>query len=97
MAMWLDDLTHFLAKKLMFKAKGSVPMFIFFHLIFRSYDYNMHAECLLSANLCLVTLTSSEQCSKCETFRLQDVQMANKTSFKTKLIGGNADCRDEQS
>ena len=26
------------------------------HLILRSYDYNMHVEGLLSANLCLLTL-----------------------------------------
>ena len=58
-----------------------------FHLILRSYDYNMHVEGLLPANLCLVTLLSFEQCSKLENFRLQHVQIVNKTSrLKTKLI-----------
>ena len=33
----------------------------------------MHVEGLLSANLCLVTLLSSEQCSQFERFRLQHV------------------------
>ena len=38
---------------------------------------------LVGANLCLLTLLSSEQCSQFER-----VQMVNKTSsFKTKLIG----------
>ena len=31
-----------------------------FHLLFYSYDYNMHVEGLLSDSLCLVTLLSSE-------------------------------------
>ena len=51
----------------------------------------MHFEGLVSANLCLVTLLSSEQCIQFERFRLQHIQMVNKTSsFKTKLVGGNA-------
>ena len=64
---------------------------MFFHLILRTYDYHMHVEGLLPANLCLITLLSSEQCSQFERFCLQHVQMVNKTSrFKTKLIGNNA-------
>ena len=33
--------------------------FHFFHLILRSYDYNIHVESLLPASLCLVTLLNS--------------------------------------
>ena len=51
----------------------------------------MHAEDLLLTNLCLVTLLIAEQCVPFERFRLQHVQIVNKTSsFKTKLIGNNA-------
>jgi len=50
----------------------------------------MHVERLLPANLCLVNLLSSEQCSQFERFLLQPIQMVNKTcSVKTKLIGNN--------
>ena len=71
------------------KARVAAPRF--FLLILHFYDYNMHIEGLLPANLCLATLLSSEQCSQFEIFRLQHIQMANKTSnFKTKLIGNNA-------
>ena len=39
-----------------------------------------------------INLLSSEQCSQFERFRLQHVQMVNKTSsFKTKCIGNNAE------
>ena len=63
-----------------------------FQLISRSCDNGMHVEGLLSANLCLFTLLSSEQSSQFERFRLQQVQMVNETSsVKTKLIGNNAD------
>ena len=41
----------------------------------------MHVECLLAAKLCLVTLLNSEQYLQCERFRLQHVQMVNKTSY----------------
>ena len=52
----------------------------------------MHVEGLLPANVCLVTLFSSEQSLQFERFCLQPVQMVNKTSsFKTKLIGNNAE------
>ena len=52
----------------------------------------MHDEGLLPANLCLVALLSAEHCSQSEGFRLQHVQMVNKTaSFKTELIGNNAE------
>ena len=62
--------------------------FILLHLILCPYDYYMHVKCLLAINFCLVTLLSSEQCSQFERFRLQHVQMINKTSsFKVKLIG----------
>ena len=51
----------------------------------------MRVEGLLAANLCLVTILSSEQCTQFERFRLELVQMVNKTSkFKTKFIGNNA-------
>jgi len=46
----------------------------------------MHVEGLLPANLCLVTFLSSEQCN----FRLQNVQMVNKTSAFKTFIGNNA-------
>ncbi len=50
----------------------------------------MHVDGLLSANLCLITLLSSEQCSQFEIFRLQNVQMVNKaSSFNTTFIGNN--------
>jgi len=46
----------------------------------------------LPANLCLFTLLISEQCLQFERFRLQRVQMVNKTSsFEIKLIGNNAE------
>ena len=48
----------------------------------------MHVEGLLPADLCLLTLLISEQCSQFERFFPQHVQMVNKTSsFKTKLLG----------
>ena len=61
-----------------------------FHFILRSCDCNVLSS--LSPKLCLVTLLSQEQCSQSQRFRLQHVQMVNKTStFKTKLIGNNAE------
>ena len=46
----------------------------------------MYVEGLLPSNLCLVTLLNSEQCLQFERFRLQHIQMVDKTSiFKTKL------------
>ena len=67
--------------------KQSLLLGFIFHLILHSYDYNRHAEGLLPANLCLVTLLNSEQCSTLERFRLQHVEKVNKTSsFKTILI-----------
>ena len=63
----------------------ALRFYYLFYLILRSYDYNMLAEGLLLANLCLATLLSLEQCLQFERFRLQYVQMVNKTSsFKTK-------------
>jgi len=53
---------------------------LFLYLILCSYDYNVHVEGLPSANLHIVTLISSEQCSQFERFRLQHVQIVNKTS-----------------
>ena len=74
------------------KGKVSAPRFDFVHLILHFYDYNMDVEVLLPANLCLVTLLSSEQCSQFERFRLQHAQMVNKTSrFKTNLNDSNAE------
>ena len=52
----------------------------------RYYDYNMHVEGLLSANLCLVTVLIPEQCSQFEIFRLQPVKMANKTVAKLNRL-----------
>ncbi len=47
----------------------------------------MQVEDLLPAKLCPVTLLSSGQCSQFVRFRLQQVQMGNKTSsFKQNLI-----------
>ena len=48
-----------------------------FHLVLLmiSYDYNMHVEGLMSANLYLVSLLSSDQCSQFGKYR---VQMVNK-------------------
>ena len=54
----------------------------------------IHVEDLLPANLCLVTVLSSEQYPQFETFCQQHVQIVNNTfSFKTKLIGNNAEVR----
>ena len=59
-----------------------------FHLILRSYDYNMHVEGFLPANLCLVILLSPKQCSQLVRFRTQHIQTVNKTPyFKTNCIG----------
>ena len=58
-------------------------------LILRSYNYNMHVEGLLPANLCLVSLGSSEQCSQFEGVCLKYARMVNKTSsFETKVQQG---------
>ena len=79
-----------LSPKLAYKSGGGVSVlrFYFVHLILCSYDYNMHFESLMSANLCLVTLLSLEQYLQLERFCLQHVQMVNKRSgFKTKLTG----------
>ena len=44
-----------------------------------------------SANLCFVSIQTSEQCSQFEQFHPPPVQLVNKTSrFKTKLIWNNA-------
>ena len=43
-----------------FKAGCHLFDVIFVHLILFSYDYNMHVESLLSANVCLVILLSSQ-------------------------------------
>ena len=45
----------------------------------------MHVEGLMPANLCLVTLLSSEQYSVFEKFCLQHVQMVTKTSSLKKI------------
>ena len=64
--------------------------FVSFYITF--YDYHMHVEGLLHANLCLVTVLSSEQCLQFERFRLRHVQIVNKaSSFKTKFIGNSAE------
>ena len=65
--------------------RGCQLLGLCFHLMVHSYDYNMLPI------LCLVTLLHVEQCSQFERFRLQHVQMINKTSsFKTQLTGNNA-------
>ena len=46
-----------------FKARVSIPRFYFIHLIFHSDDYNIPVEDFASANLCLVILLISEECS----------------------------------
>ena len=55
----------------------------------------MHVGGLLTANVSLVTLLSSEQCSQIERFRPQDVQMLNK-NHPIKTIDWQY-CRGEQS
>ena len=59
--------------------RGNQPLgFIFPYYIHMTTNA---VEGLVPANLCLVTLLlSSEQCSQFERFRLQHVQMVNKTS-----------------
>ena len=72
------------------KDEVPAPRFYFVHFTLHTYDYKIHVEGLLPANLCLVTLLSLEQCSQSERFRLKHVQMVNKpSSFKTKLNGNN--------
>ena len=57
----------------------------------RPCGHNTPVEWLLPASLYLITLLRSEQTPQFERYRLQHVQMVNKTSsFKTKLIGNNA-------
>jgi len=52
----------------------------------------MHAEGLLPASLCSVSLLSSEQCLQFERFHLQHAQVVNQTfSFKRELIGNKAE------
>jgi len=46
-------------KAYLFKVGVPAPGF-YFDIILLSYDYNMHIEGLLPANLCLVTLLSSD-------------------------------------
>ena len=49
-------------------------------------------ETLCPGNLYLGTLLSSEQCLQFERFRLRQVDIVSNTpSFKTKLIGNNAE------
>ena len=46
----------------------------------------MHVEGLLLANLCLVTLLSSDECSQVERFLLQDFEIVKKTiQFQKKI------------
>ena len=47
--------------KTSYEARVSGVSSYVFHLLLCSYDYNMHVEVLLPANLFLVTLVSSEQ------------------------------------
>ena len=57
------------------------------HFVLPIYNYNMHVEGLLPANLCLVTLLSLVTSE-----RFRCVKMVNKTySFKTKLTGNNVE------
>ena len=54
----------------------------------------IHFESLLTAKLSLITWLSSEFFLQFERFYPQQIQMVNKTSSKTKLIGSNAEaCR----
>ena len=67
------------------------------YLLLSSYNENMHVESLQPANLCLVTLLSSEQCSQFQRLHLQQVHIVNKTSsFKTEFIGNNAQVSSER-
>ena len=52
----------------------------FLKLMLRSYDYNMHVEGLLPANLCLVTLLSWGKRLQFKSVHLQHIQTVNKTS-----------------
>ena len=87
---FLPDFTYFISHgstSITVKGRVAAPRFNIFHLCF--YDYNMHVEGLLPANLCLYTVLRMQQF---ERFHPQHVQMVNKTSnFKTKLIGNNAE------
>ena len=60
------------------------PMFYFFHLMLHSYDYNVYVEDLLPANLCLVTLLRSEQCSQFKRFCLQHRSNGKQIQFQNK-------------
>ena len=86
----VTSITVVIAQFSHFRARGQAPRFNFVYLILYSYD--LHSYGLLPPNLCLVTLLSLEQCLQFERFRLQHIQVVNKTSsFKTKLIGNNAE------
>ena len=61
LALCLVSFCHDL-KTYLLNMRMPAARFHFIHLIFHSYDYNMHVEGLVPANLCLVTLLSSEQC-----------------------------------
>ena len=48
--------------------------------------FTFNVDDLLTANLCVVTLLNSKQCSQFERFRVQHGKMVNKTSsFNIKL------------
>ena len=68
-------------------SEGDSSYIKFSHLKLLSCDYNMHVEGVLPVNLCLLTVIM-----QFERFRLQHVKMVNRTpSFRTKLIGNNAE------
>ena len=62
------------------QVKMTLPaaVLILFHLMLRSDDYR-HVKGLLPAQMCSVTLVSSEQCLLVERFHLHHVQIVNKT------------------
>ena len=87
-AQWRSGQNFGFSAKRRLKVRMPAPVIYLFHLILRSYDYNMHGETLASANLCLVTLFSSEQWSQLYRFRLLHVAMIDKTSsFKKRNDG----------
>ena len=55
-------------------------LYLYLFLILHYYNYNMHVEALLPENMCLDTLSNSEQCSQFERFHLEHGKMVNKTS-----------------
>ena len=84
----------FKSSQFSFLKRGRKLLDVFYHLILRSYDYNMHGEDLLATHLCLGTLLNQEKCSQFERFYLHHALMIKQSQFKNKIDWHY--CRGEQ-